>query len=261
MEIILLERVEKLGQMGDVVSVKDGYARNYLLPQKKALRANAANKKQFEAQRKEIEAKNLVARTEAESVAKRLGGKSVVLLRQAGETGQLYGSVTTRDIAEALGEQGIKIDRGQVNLSRPIKEVGTHEVSIKLHPEVGTTITANVARSNEEAELQAVGPAVPEVEKIFETEELAAAAERALSDEPEPEEEAADEEASEVKAAPEAVAPEAAAGEALESKPTKKTEKKAKKSKKAKAAKEKEETSAAESDEAGKAEETSKGDD
>ena len=257
MEIILLERVEKLGQMGDVVSVKDGYARNYLLPQKKALRANAANKTQFEAQRKEIEAKNLTARTEAESVAKRLGGKSVVLLRQAGETGQLYGSVTTRDIAEALAEQDIKIERGQVNLSRPIKEVGTHEVSIKLHPEVGVTITANVARSNEEAELQAVGPVIPEAEKIFETKELAAAAERALSDEPEPEEEAAEAEAPEVETAPEKAAPEAPAGDASEPKP----KKKAKKSKKAKPAKEKDEASTAASDEAGKAGETGKDDD
>ena len=257
MEIILLERVEKLGQMGDIVTVKDGYARNYLLPQKKALRANAANRTQFEARRKEIEAKNLVARTEAESVAKRLGGKSVVLLRQAGETGQLYGSVTTRDITEALGEQGIKIDRGQVNLSRPIKEVGTHEVSIKLHPEVDATITANVARSNEEAELQAVGPAIPEAEKIFETKELAAAAERALSDKPEPEEEAGEEEAPEAKAAAEAPAPEAPAAEATDSKP----EKKAKKSKKTKAAKEKDAAPIAESDDAGKAEETGKDDD
>ena len=257
MEIILLERVEKLGQIGDIVTVKDGYARNYLLPQKKALRANAANKTQFETQRKEIEAENLVARTEAESVAERLSGKSVVLLRQAGETGQLYGSVTTRDIAEALGEQDVKIDRGQVNLSRPIKEVGTHEVSIKLHPEVNVTITANVARSNEEAELQAVGPVIPEAEKIFETKELAAAAERALSDKPEPEEEAVEEEAPEVKAAPEAAAPEAAAGEATKSKP----KKKAKKSKKAMAAKEKDKASTDESDEAGTAEATSKADD
>ncbi len=256
MEIILLERVEKLGQMGDVVTVKDGYARNYLLPQKKALRASAANKTQFETQRKEIEAKNLAARTEAEAVAKMLGGKSVVLLRQAGETGQLYGSVTTRDIAEALAAQDIKIDRGQVKLSRPIKEVGTHEVSIKLHPEVDLTITANVARSNEEAELQAVRPTIPEAEKIFETKELAAAAERALSDKPEPEEEAADEEAPGVKAAPEAAAPEAPEEEATELKP----KKKAKKSKKAKAAKEKDEAPRGESDEAGKAEETGKGD-
>lgn len=273
MEIILLERVEKLGQMGDIVTVKDGYARNYLLPRKKALRANAANKTLFEAQRKEIEAKNLTARTEAESVAKRLGGKSVVLLRQAGETGQLYGSVTTRDIAEALAAQDIRIDRGQVNLSRPIKEVGTHAVSIRLHPEVDVTITANVARSNEEAELQAVGPAIPEAEKIFETTEFAAAAERALSDEPEPAEEAADEETPEVEAAPEAAAPEAAApeapaaeeaaGEASEPKPGKK----AKKSKKAKPAKEKDEASTAAPDdavkgaEAGKAGETGKDDD
>ncbi len=252
MEIILLERVEKLGQIGDIVTVKDGYARNYLLPQKKALRANAANKKQFDAQRKEIEAENLVARTEAESVAKRLGGKSVVLLRQAGETGQLYGSVTTRDIVEALGQQDIRIDRGQVKLSRPIKEVGTHEVSIKLHPEVDTTITANVARSNEEAELQAVGPAIPEAEKIFETKEFAAAAERALSDQPEPVEEAVKEEKPEVK-----TAPEAAAEETTDSKP----KKKAKKSKKAKAAKEKDAAPIAETDDAGKAEETGKDDD
>lgn len=257
MEIILLERVEKLGQMGDIVTVKDGYARNYLLPQKKALRANAANKTQFEARRTEIEAKNLVARTEAESVAKRLGGKSVVLLRQAGETGQLYGSVTTRDIAAALGEQDIRIDRGQVNLSRPIKEVGTHEVNIKLHPEVNVTITANVARSNEEAELQSVRQAIPEAEKIFDTKELAAAAERALSDKPEPEEEVVEEEAQEIKAAPEAAAPKAPAGEATVSKP----KQKAKKSKKAKPAKEKDEASTAASDEAGKAEGIGKDDD
>jgi large subunit ribosomal protein L9 len=258
MEIILLERVEKLGQMGDIVTVKDGYARNYLLPQKKALRANQANKTQFESQRKEIEAKNLVARAEAESVAKKLKDKSVVLLRQAGETGQLYGSVTTRDIAEAFAEQGINIDRGQVNLSRPIKEVGTHEVAMRLHPEVEVTITANVARSNEEAELQAGGPTIPEAERIFETKELAEAAEKALSDEPGQEEEAAEEEAPATEAAPE-TDPEAAVSEApveatTESKPKKKT----KKSKKATAVTEKDEAPAAKLDEAEKTEDTAK---
>lgn len=191
MQIILLERVEKLGQMGDVVTVKDGYARNYLLPQKKAMRANAANKELFASRRSEIEAQNLTSRTEAEAVAKKLAGKSVVLLRQAGDTGQLYGSVTTRDIAAELVSAAIEIKPTQVSLDRPIKEIGTHPVVLKLHPEVEIIITANVARSNEEAELQAGGPAVPEAENIFETHELAQAAEEALSDDAAAEEEAA----------------------------------------------------------------------
>jgi large subunit ribosomal protein L9 len=136
MDIILLERVEKLGQIGDVVSVKPGYARNFLLPTKKALRATKANISIFESQRTQIEAVNLELRKEAESVAGKLEGFSVVLIRQAGESGQLYGSATGRDIADAVIESGVTIDRGQVKLERPIKTLGLHDVRIQLHPEV-----------------------------------------------------------------------------------------------------------------------------
>lgn len=246
MEIILLERVENLGQMGDVVTVKDGYARNFLLPQKKALRATEANKTLYEQRRKEIEAKNLAARKEAEAVAKKLAGKSIVLLRQAGETDQLYGSVTTRDIAEALGEDGVSIDRKQVVLARPIKEIGTHAVEIKLHPEVEASITANVARSNEEAELQAGGPAIPEAEKIFETKELAEAAEKALAEDVAAEEEAAGEEEP---AAEGAASEEAAESSKAQAAGEEKPAKKAKKSKKSET-KEKKQATAEEDSEA-----------
>ncbi|MFV0322111.1 MAG: 50S ribosomal protein L9 [Alphaproteobacteria bacterium] len=154
MEIILLERVENLGQMGDVVSVKDGYARNFLLPRKKALRATDANKKQFEAQKTQLEAENLKKREEAQHVAERMGKTEVVILRQAGEMGQLYGSVNARDVADALNEAGIKISRNQVSLKNPIKTLGLFDVAVVLHPEVVVTVTANVARSADEAEIQ-----------------------------------------------------------------------------------------------------------
>lgn len=154
MNVILLERVENLGQMGDVVKVKPGYARNFLIPNKKALRATDANKKVFEAQRAEIEAQNLKRKQEAEAVATKVEGAKAVLVRQAGEAGQLYGSVSARDIADALGEQGFKVGRNQIVLDRPIKELGLHDVTVRLHPEVAVTVIANVARSEAEAEEQ-----------------------------------------------------------------------------------------------------------
>lgn len=157
MEVILLERVQKLGQMGDIVRVKDGYARNHLLPAGKALRANEANKAKFESQRVELEARNLELRKEADAVAEKLTGQSFVAIRQAGLTGQLYGSVSTRDIAETLGEGGFVIARNQVRLDRPIKMIGLHEVLITLHPEVEVGVTVNVARTEDEAERQARG--------------------------------------------------------------------------------------------------------
>ena len=157
MEVILLERIAKLGQMGDVVRVKDGFARNYLLPQGKALRANAESRKRFERDKATLEARNLEARKEAEAVAEKLTRQSFVVIRQAGETGQLYGSVSTRDIAETASSGGFLIERRQVRLDRAIKEIGLHEVLIALHPEVEVPITMNVARSQDEAERQARG--------------------------------------------------------------------------------------------------------
>ena len=157
MDVILLQRVEKLGQMGEVVNVKPGYARNYLLPQKKALRATKENVDEFEQRRTQLEADNLDQRQEAEKVADRLEGLSIVLTRQASDSDQLYGSVTTRDIADQATEAGFTIDRRQVELDRPIKTVGLHEVRVRLHPEVTVEVTANVARSTEEAEAQARG--------------------------------------------------------------------------------------------------------
>ena len=154
MDVILLERVEKLGQMGDVVHVRPGYARNFLLPQKKALRATKANLAYFENQRAQLEATNLNRRSEAESVAGKMEGATVVLIRQAGDSGQLYGSVTARDVAVALGEAGFTVERQQVNIDRPIKSLGLFDVRIRLHPEVALSVTVNVARSAEEAELQ-----------------------------------------------------------------------------------------------------------
>jgi large subunit ribosomal protein L9 len=157
MEVILLERVEKLGAIGDVVRVKDGFARNYLLPRKKALRANESNRKLFEANRARIEEENANRRSDAEKAAKGVDGKSVQLIRQASNTGQLYGSVSARDIAEALDAEGAKVAKSQVVLDRPIKAIGMHEVKIALHPEVSVTVKVNVARSPEEADLQAQG--------------------------------------------------------------------------------------------------------
>lgn len=163
MDVILLERVAKLGQMGDVVSVKDGYARNYLLPQRKAMRANDNNLKAFEAQKAQLEARNLETKKEAEDLAARLGGQQFVVIRSASDSGALYGSVTTRDAADAATDAGFSIDRKQVALTAPIKELGIHVVSVVLHPEVDVTITLNVARSTEEAELQASGKSIQEL--------------------------------------------------------------------------------------------------
>ncbi|MDQ3144515.1 MAG: 50S ribosomal protein L9 [Pseudomonadota bacterium] len=157
MDVILLERVEKLGAIGDVVTVKTGFARNFLLPNKKALRANAANRKLFEANRAKIESDNADRRVEAEAASKDVDGKTVILIRQASNTGQLYGSVSARDIVEALDAEGAKVTKSQVVLGRPIKAIGLHEVKVVLHAEVSVTVKVNVARSPEEAELQAQG--------------------------------------------------------------------------------------------------------
>jgi len=157
MEVILLERVEKLGAIGDVVKVKDGFARNYLLPRKKALRANEANRKVFEANRARIEEDNANRRTDAEKSSKGVEGKTVQLIRQASNTGQLYGSVSARDIVEALEADGAKVTKSQIVLDRPIKAIGVHDVKVALHPEVQVLVKVNVARSPEEADLQAQG--------------------------------------------------------------------------------------------------------
>ncbi len=157
MDVILLERVEKLGGIGDVVTVKNGFARNYLLPRKKALRANEANRKVFEANRARIESDNAERRTAAQASAQGVDGKTVQLIRQASNTGQLYGSVSARDIIDALEADGAKVTKSQVVLDRPIKAIGMHEIRIALHPEVAVTVKVNVARSPEEADLQAQG--------------------------------------------------------------------------------------------------------
>lgn len=163
MDVILLERVAKLGQMGDVVAVKEGYARNFLLPQGKALRANEANKARFEAEKAQLEARNLESRSEAEDMAGRLGGQQFVVIRSASDGGALYGSVSPRDIAEVAEADGFSVDRKQVVLLAPIKELGVHTVSVSLHPEVECEIEVNVARSTEEAELQASGKSIQEL--------------------------------------------------------------------------------------------------
>jgi len=157
MQVILLERIPTLGQMGDEVRVKDGYARNFLLPQGKALRANKLNREKFESQRVELEARNLERQNEASSINDKLDGNSYVVIRSAGESGQLYGSVSNRDIAAVLDENGFKVARAQVALNQPIKMIGLHDVKIALHPEVESTIVINVARSEDEAERQAKG--------------------------------------------------------------------------------------------------------
>jgi len=169
MDVILLERVEKLGAIGDVVTVKNGFARNYLLPRKKALRANEANKKVFEANRAHIEAENAARRSDAEKASKGVDGKTITLIRQASNTGQLYGSVSARDLAEALNEDGAKVAKSQIVLGKPIKTIGLSEVRVALHPEVSVTIKVNVARSPEEAELQAQG--VDVMAQMFERDE------------------------------------------------------------------------------------------
>ncbi len=157
MDVVLLERVEKLGQMGDVVKVKNGFARNYLLPRGKALRATEENKARFEESRAQLEAQNLERRQEAEAVSEKLDGQTFIAIRQSSESGQLYGSVASRDIAILVTEGGFTITRSQVQLDKPIKELGLHPVRVSLHPEVAVTVTMNVARSEEEAERQARG--------------------------------------------------------------------------------------------------------
>jgi large subunit ribosomal protein L9 len=167
MDVILLERVAKLGQMGETVKVRDGFARNYLLPQGKALRANEANKKRFEAERATLEARNLERKGEAQKVAEALEGKSFIVVRSAGETGQLYGSVAARDIVDVLSAEGFSIGRNQVDLNTPIKEIGLHQVVLHLHSEVEVSVELNVARSAEEAERQAKGESLTSADAIY----------------------------------------------------------------------------------------------
>jgi len=214
MEVILLERVEKLGTIGDVVKVKNGFARNYLLPRKKALRANDANRKLFETQRTQIEADNAAKRDEAEVASKGVDGKSVQLIRQASNVGHLYGSVSARDIAEALEGVGAKVAKSQVVLDRPIKAIGLHEVKIALHPEVAVTVKVNVARSPEEADLQAQG--IDVLQQMFEQDAAPAAAEELAADEGQAAEDAAPAEAEAVAEAPAAEATEEPAEAAAE---------------------------------------------
>ena len=171
MDVILLERIARLGQMGDTVSVKDGFARNFLFPQGKALRANEANKKKFESERAPLEARNLERKSEAQQVADKLDGKTFVVIRSAGETGQLYGSVSTRDIADIITSEGFTIIRTQVELNHPIKTIGLHNVAVNLHPEVQVNVTVNIARSAEEAERQAAGEDLTSIEAIYGIEE------------------------------------------------------------------------------------------
>jgi large subunit ribosomal protein L9 len=163
MQVILLQRVAKLGQMGDVVKVKDGYARNFLLPQGKALRASEANVKGFESRKAQLEAQNLETRKEAEAVATKLDGQTFVVIRSASESGALYGSVTNRDAADAATAAGFTVARGQVVLDKPIKDLGLHTVTVVLHPEVSAKVTLNVARSVEEAALQASGKSIQDL--------------------------------------------------------------------------------------------------
>jgi large subunit ribosomal protein L9 len=213
MDVILLERIERLGQMGDVVKVKPGYARNYLLPQKKALRATKENREYFEKQRAQLEAQNLHHRQDAEQVAVKLDGQSVIIIRQAGEFGQLYGSVTTRDIATAITAAGFTVDRRQIMLDVPIKTLGLHKTRVALHPEVAVSVTLNVAQSEEEAATQAAGK----------TSATAGAAEA----------EAATEAAAEAAPAPSPSEAEAAPAEAAPAAEPKKKKAKAKKAEKA----------------------------
>src|SRR5215470_5111490 len=188
MDVILLQRIEKLGQMGEVVRVKAGFARNYLLPQKKALRATDANKARFEKQRAQLEATNLARRQEAEKISGKVDGLTVVIIRQAGETGHLYGSVSARDVAAAATAGGVTIDRAQVLMDRPIKMLGLHPVRVALHPEVVVTVTANVAKSEEEAEIQkrAGGFVPPTTEEEPSLEDVLAEADQAAAGEAEP---------------------------------------------------------------------------
>ena len=210
MEIILLERVEKLGAIGDVVTVKNGFARNYLLPNKKALRANETNRKLFEVNRHKIEADNADKRAEAEKASKGVEGKTVQLIRQASNVGHLYGSVSARDIVDALEADGAHVTKSQIVLDRPIKAIGMHDVKVALHPEVAVTIKVNVARSPEEADLQAQG--IDVMQQMFERD--AAPAPEELSPEPESaatEEAVADEAAADAEADTTAETPDAEA--------------------------------------------------
>lgn len=178
MDVVLLERVAKLGQMGDVVSVKNGFARNFLMPQGKALRATKANLAAFEAQRVQLEANNLESKTEAEAMAAKLDGQTFIVIRSASDAGSLYGSVSNRDAADIATAEGFTVDRKQIVLERPIKDLGLHNMTVVLHPEVNATIVINVARSTEEAELQASGKSIvdlaaeAEAEAEFEIAEL-----------------------------------------------------------------------------------------
>lgn len=185
MEVVLLERVEKLGQMGDVVTVKDGYGRNFLLPKGKALRATKGNLARFEAEKAQLEARNLELKKEAEAVAEKMNGEQFIAIRSASDAGSLYGSVNSRDIADLMTEGGYTVHRNQIVLDKPVKELGIHELRIVLHPEVSATVEINVARSQDEAELQAQGKSIQElraeeeaadafdVAELFEDEELA----------------------------------------------------------------------------------------
>jgi large subunit ribosomal protein L9 len=190
MQVILLERIEKLGQMGDIVTVKDGFARNYLVPHGKALRATKANLSQFERRRVQLETANLQRKEEATAAAGKIDGRSVVILRQAGEGGQLYGSVNARDIAAAFTADGVSVDRQQVRLASPIKTLGLHRVRIALHPEVDVVVSVNVARSAEEAEIQAdpqlaaAAAAAEAAEREAEAAERAEAAAAAAEEQP-----------------------------------------------------------------------------
>jgi large subunit ribosomal protein L9 len=192
MQVILLERVAKLGQMGEVVRVRDGYARNFLLPKGKALRATDENRKRFETMKIDLEARNLEQKSEAQKVGEKLDGKSFTVLRQASETGQLYGSVSTRDVALLLGEAGFAINRTQVALNAPIKTIGRHTVPISLHPEVEVSVSVNVARNADEAERQARGEDVTVVRDLTEAEEAAVTAEEFFEKPPQDDEDAAE---------------------------------------------------------------------
>ena len=189
MDVILLERIEKLGQMGDVVAVRPGFARNYLLPQKKALRATKDNKALFETQRTQLEASNLELKNEADTISTKLEGLSITIVRQASDNNQLYGSVTVRSIAQSITDAGFTVDSKQVQMARPIKTVGMHEVIVKLHPEVSVSITANVARSEEEAVAQAEGRTLNEDDQIEAAQQDTVAAEDDTAAEASPEEE------------------------------------------------------------------------
>ncbi len=184
MQVILLERVAKLGQMGDTVKVRDGFARNFLLPQGKALRANAANKSRFEAERAVLETRNQERKSEAQLIADQLDGKRFVVVRSAGETGQLYGSVAARDVVAVLADNGFNIGRNQVDLNTPIKTIGLHKVVLALHADVAARIEFNIARSGDEAERQAKGENLNSADAIYgiDEEEAAAAAEAAATD-------------------------------------------------------------------------------